>query len=95
MSKKVVKNRKKKLLRQHFSGIDLRQLKFLDSDFLSVIQERINEAEMCFTAEAPLAVIVLCGSALEGILHQCARQHLETFNRSSVAPKNQRGEVKE
>ena len=95
MSKKIVKNRTKKLWRQQFAGIDLSQLKFLDIAFLSVIQERINEAEMCFSARAPLAVIVLCGSALEGILHQCACQHLETFSRSSAAPKNQRGEVKE
>ena len=81
------------LWRQHFTGINLSRLKFLDGVFLSVIQERINEAEVCFSAKAPLSVIDLCGSALEGILHQCARQHLEIFSRSPAAPKNQKGKA--
>ena len=83
------------LWRRHFASIELSRLKFLDVAFLSVIQERINEAEMCFSARAPLAVIVLCGSALEGILHKCACQHPEIFSRSSAAPKNQKGKVEE
>ena len=40
---------------QHFAGINLSRLKFLDDDFRSVIQERINEAEVCFSAGVPLA----------------------------------------
>ena len=84
------------LWKQYFDLIegDLSQLKFLDGDFLSIIQERVREAGICFAAGANLAVIVLCVSALEGVLQKCARQHPEIFNCSPGAPKHQKGRIK-
>lgn len=82
-------------------------LSFLDKDFVvdlskvkvslnmkEVIRERLDEIERCSKANAPLAVIFLCGSTLEGILHDIANKQPEAFNKTSSAPKDKFGKVK-
>jgi len=59
----------------------------LDSPTQLVIAERIKEIQMCFSAKAPLAVVFLCGSTLEGILLASAHNYPKQFNQASAAPK--------
>ena len=59
----------------------------LDAPVLEVIKERIDEIRKSLEAKAPLAVIFLCGSTLEGILLGVATKNAQDFNRSGACPK--------
>lgn len=54
--------------------------------FQEVIQQRRDEIERCLTAKAPLAVIFLCGSTLEGLLFAVADGNPKQFNQATAAP---------
>ena len=71
---------------QRFGDMSLASLK-LDQSLEKVIAQRVREIEACLSAEAPLSVIFLCGSALEGILQGIASQNPASFNQASSAPK--------
>ncbi len=60
----------------------------LDSDITNIISLRIEEIKKCMLAHAPLAVIILSGSVLEGILFGKANQMPKKFNQSKSAPKD-------
>lgn len=66
----------------------------LDSAISGVLKQRIDEIGKCLTAGAPLAVIFLCGSTLEGMLLGVACLKPKEFNQSSVSPKDQSGKAK-
>lgn len=52
-----------------------------------VIQARLDEIDRSLDAGAPLAVIFLVGSTLEGLLAEIALAHATSFVSSSAAPK--------
>lgn len=52
-----------------------------------VVQARLNEIEQCLDAEAPLAVIFLVGSTLEGLLSELALAHAGTYVARPEAPR--------
>lgn len=52
-----------------------------------VVRSRLDEIERCMTSNAPLAVIFLAGSTLEGLLMELALANAATFSTSSSAPK--------
>lgn len=54
--------------------------------FREVIGQRRMEIEVCLRAEAPLAVIFLCGSTLEGLLFAVAERKPEDYNQAKAAP---------
>ena len=54
-------------------------------DFQAVIADRLDEIEICFSNSAPLAVVLLCGSTLEGLLYEVAKNHPADFNRAAAA----------
>ncbi|MGN7779298.1 hypothetical protein ACTJJE_07235 [Mycolicibacterium sp. 22603] len=54
--------------------------------FREVIQQRRDEIERCLQAKAPLAVIFLCGSTLEGLLFAVAEGNPKEFNQAAAAP---------
>lgn len=56
-------------------------------DFQSVIADRLEEVEKCFATGAPLAVVILCGSTLEGLLYEVARSHPAEYNQTRAAPR--------
>jgi hypothetical protein len=62
-------------------------------DLKAIISQRLDEIKRCMKARAPLAVIFLCGSTLEGILFEVASKNPKHFNQSSAAPKRD-GKVK-
>jgi len=51
-----------------------------------VITQRRAEIEVCLRAKAPLAVIFLCGSTLEGLLFAVAEKKPRDYNQAKAAP---------
>lgn len=59
----------------------------LDPAITQTIAQRLDEIQMCLSLPAPLAVVFLCGSTLEGIMLGVATKHPKLFNQSRCAPK--------
>lgn len=73
--------------------IDLDKLN-LDSSISIIIQERLNEIDICISNGAPLAAIFLTGSILEAVLLGTATANPAMFNRANSAPKDKELKVK-
>ena len=73
--------------------IDLNKLN-LDNSITAIIQERLNEIEVCLSSGAPLAAIFLTGSILEAVLLGTATVNPAMFNRANSAPKDKESKVK-
>jgi hypothetical protein len=54
--------------------------------FQEVIKHRRDEIALCLKAKAPLGVIFLCGSTLEGLLFAVAESNPKQFNQATAAP---------
>lgn len=87
------KGSENEFLSREFTNVDLRVLK-LENAITDVLQCRIKEIEKCFSSGSPLAVILLAGSALEGILLGVAIQHPRQFNSAKSSPKDSSSKVK-
>ncbi|MBF9018623.1 MULTISPECIES: hypothetical protein [unclassified Oceanispirochaeta] len=79
-------------LEREFNDISLDKLG-LDSSITNVLSLRLEEIKKCISSGAPLSVIFLSGSTLEGILLGFALKHPKEFNQSKCAP-NIEGKVK-
>ena len=66
----------------------------IDIQFEFIINQRIMEIEKCLKISAPLSVIFLCGSILEGLLQDKASKNIQKFNASKSAPKDKDGKIK-
>jgi hypothetical protein len=66
----------------------------LDGAITDVLNQRIEEIKKCLNADAPLSVIFLSGSTLEGILLGVALKNPKDFNTASSAPKDKDGKIK-
>ncbi|HZW25296.1 MAG TPA: hypothetical protein VFF26_07425 [Gallionella sp.] len=80
-------------LNREFANVTMQGLG-LEGPVATVLEHRIKEIEKCFSASAPLAVILLAGSTLEGILLGLAVQHPKHFNSAKASPKDGAGKVK-
>ena len=80
-------------LKMEFEEIPLDKIG-LDQIIASTINLRLDEIKKCLAAEAPLSVIFLAGSTLEGVLLGIALNHPEQFNQSKSSPKDNEGKVK-
>ena len=80
-------------LSREFADVDVNKLG-LEREITDVLQHRITEIERCSFDGAPLAVILLAGSTLEGILLGLAGQHPRSFNSAKSSPKDSSGKVK-
>lgn len=80
-------------LKQEFSEIKL-ELLGLEEALTTILSLRIEEIKQCLSTNAPLSVIFLCGSTLEGILLGIASKKPKEFNRASSAPKDKEGKVR-
>ena len=60
-----------------------------------VLKLRIDEIEKCLSADAPLSVIFLAGSTLEGVLLGVALKYPKEFNQTKSSPKDKEGKVKQ
>ncbi len=81
-------------LNQEFNDLDLRSVN-LDGMITEALEYRLSEIEKCFSSEAPLSVILLAGSTLEGLLLGIASKHPKHFNTCAATPKNKEGKVKQ
>lgn len=72
-------------LAKDFGAIEWNQLN-IESSLLPVIKQRVEEISTCLQNNAALSVIFLCGSTLEGLLLNVAREHPREFNTSASAP---------
>jgi hypothetical protein len=80
-------------LKMEFKEIPLDKIG-LEQIIASTINLRLDEIKKCLAADAPLSVIFLSGSTLEGILLGVAINHPQQFNQSKSAPKDFEGKVK-
>lgn len=77
-------------LKKEFSEITLEKLG-LDGVITETLNLRFDEIKKCLSSEAPLSVIFLCGSSLEGILLGIASKHPREFNQAKSSPKDKEG----
>lgn len=77
-------------LKKEFSEISIEKLG-LDGVITEILNLRFDEIKKCLTAKAPLSVIFLCGSSLEGILLGIASKYPKEFNQVKVSPKDKEG----
>ncbi len=80
-------------LNKEFSEISLDKLG-LDGTITDTLNTRFDEIKKCLTAKAPMSVIFLSGSSLEGILLGIASKYPREFNQSKSSPKDKEGKVK-
>lgn len=80
-------------LAQEFSDLKVANLR-LDPTITNVLEQRIKEIENCFSSNAPLSVIILAGSTLEGILLGVATNNPRLFNCAKSAPRNKEQKVR-
>jgi len=88
------------------SGIDINEFLISEFDDINIenlglaenitetINFRIEEIKKCLTAKAPLSVIFLSGSILEGILFGIANIYPIKFNQAKSAPKTKENKVR-
>ena len=67
----------------------------LDGTITEVLKLRINEIEKCLSVDAPLSVIFLAGSTLEGVLLGVALKYPKEFNQSKSSPKDKDGKIRQ
>jgi hypothetical protein len=65
----------------------------IDENLSKILQDRLSEIKACPKEAAPLAIIILLGSTLEGLLLAIARQCPVAFNQSESAPRDKDGKV--
>jgi len=88
------KESENEFLSREFSDVNVTRLG-LEGPVADVLQHRIKEIEKCFSGDAPLAVILLAGSTLEGIFLGLAINHPRQFNSAKSSPKDNNGKVKQ
>jgi hypothetical protein len=81
-------------LKREFSEISLEGIG-LDGIITETLGFRFEEIKKCLSANAPLSVIFLAGSSLEGILLGIALKHPKEFNQSKSSPKDKEGKIKQ
>ncbi len=75
-----------KFLAKNLGDVDLSTLP-TELTSQQIVKTRLVEIELCLAAEAPLAVIFLVGSTLEGLLMEMALAHPNEYTSCEAAPK--------
>ena len=73
-------------LEQSYDEIDWNKLD-MNAQLQTAVEQRIKEIKKCISVDAPLAVIFLCGSTLEGLLLEVSSQNSTSFKQANSAPK--------
>jgi hypothetical protein len=81
-------------LKREFQGVTVESIG-LDGTVTEILKLRINEIEKCLSTDAPLSVIFLAGSTLEGVLLGIALKYPKEFNQAKSAPKDKDGKVRQ
>jgi hypothetical protein len=77
-------------LKREFSNLSIDALG-LEGGLVDVLNERVQEIERCFQSGAYLAVLILAGSTLEGLLLGIAGKYPRHFNQAQACPKDIHG----
>lgn len=80
-------------LKHEFNEVNIDAIR-LDGTITNILNLRFEEIKKCLNYDAPLSVIFLCGSTLEGILLGVALKKPEEFNSATSAPRDKQGKVK-
>lgn len=83
-------NEEDQFLKREFSNLSIDALG-LEGGLVDVLNERVKEIERCFQSGAYLAVLILAGSTLEGLLLGIAGKHPRHFNQAQASPKDSDG----
>lgn len=83
---------KEVFLSREFPHLDFQKLP-IEAAFISVIEDRREEAKRCAGCEAYLSTVILLGSMLEAILLGVATHNPKLYNQAASAPKKD-GKVK-
>lgn len=67
----------------------------IEASLIPILEARLVEVNKCHATGSPFAVIILCGSILEGLLLGIASKNIEKCNRSKSAPKDKTGRTKQ
>ena len=81
-------------LKKEFQEISLESIG-LDGTVTEILKLRVDEIEKCLSVDAPLSVIFLAGSTLEGVLLGVALRYPKEFKQSKSSPKDKDGKVKQ
>ena len=81
-------------LKKEFDEISLEKLG-LDTIITETLNLRFDEIKICLNNKAPLSVIFLSGSTLEGILLGIASKFPKEFNQAKSSPKDKEGKVRQ
>ncbi len=92
-SQSQVVSSEQEFLNRDFSKLDFTKLS-RDIILANILNLRIEEIKICLKHNAPLSVIFLTGSVLEGVLLELASDNIEKFNKAPSSPKN-KGKIKE
>ncbi|MCP9828596.1 hypothetical protein KBZ19_08865 [Synechococcus sp. L2F] len=87
---KLELNEEDQFLKREFSNLSIDALG-LEGGLVDVLNERVKEIERCFQSGAYLAVLILAGSTLEGLLLGIAGKHPRHFNQAQASPKDSDG----
>ncbi len=81
-------------LKQEFGDVSLAKIQ-IDGSLLPILESRLSEARACLQGNAPLAVVFLCGSILEGLLLGVACANPKRFNQAQRSPRDRASNVKQ
>lgn len=90
LKNKDVEIREDDFLKNEFREISIERLG-LDGVVTEILNLRLDEIKKCLSAKAPLSVIFLSGSTLEGILLGIASKYPREFNLAASSPKDKEG----
>lgn len=93
-SEQQVEVKEDDFLKKEFSDISLDKLG-LDSVITETLNLRLEEIKKCLSVNAPMSVIFLSGSSLEGVLLGIASKNPKEFNQSKSSPKDKSGVAKQ
>lgn len=86
-------NEEDQFLKREVSNLSIDALG-LEGGLVDVLNERVKEIERCFQSGAYLAVLILAGSTLEGLLLGIAEKHPRHFNQAQASPKESDGKTR-
>lgn len=79
-------------IQKEFSNVSFDRIN-LPGEVITVLEQRATEIKSCLSVKSWLAVVFLCGSALEGILLGIASGRPVDFNNAKSSPKDKTGKV--
>nr|WP_298929676.1 hypothetical protein [uncultured Allomuricauda sp.] len=93
-SEPITELKEDEFLNREFKDVKIEPIG-LNGTITEVLNLRFEEIKKCLGSDAPLSVIFMCGSTLEGILLGIALKKPKEFNSASSSPKDKEGKVKQ